>query len=75
MKKLLILAVLLAAFSTANASGDKKNNPMVAVTLGDGCVLVFADGIDTDECEAVVASPQSGKQFICDALVVCSRDD
>lgn len=80
LKALLILICCITLTLAVNAkesgggSGDKVNNPLNALNLEDGCVLVFADGIDKDQCEEVDSPSQSGQQFICSALYICERE-
>ena len=72
----ILLAMCISMFMmTARAEGGKKNNPLDAATLDDGCVLIFADGIDEEKCIETDSSTQSGHQFICQVLVVCDRED
>lgn len=75
MSKLLTTMFLSFLFASAYAGGDKVKNPMVAATLDDGCVLVFADGIDETQCEKVNIPTQSGQQYICEILAVCGREE
>lgn len=75
MKKLLVVVLAVFISTVAFAGGSKNNNPLESVTLGNDCVLVFADGIDEEQCTSVPSSPQSGQQFICEVLMVCSSDE
>lgn len=73
-KMKLFLTLILFLPLLVLAEGGKNKNPMESTTLEDGCVLVFADGIDEDECVDLGAPPQSGKQYICEVLMVCGSD-
>ena len=75
MKNLLVVLFFMLVTTLSFAEGGKNNNPLNAATLDDGCVLVFADGIDEEKCIEVDSPVQSGQQFICQVLVVCGTDD
>lgn len=73
MKYLVVVALLLMS-TIVTAEGSKNKNPLDSVTLTDGCVLVFATGVNEEQCTAVPSSPQSGSQSICEVLMICSSD-
>ena len=73
--KYLLAIVLLLMSAIVIAEGSKNKNPLDSVTLTDGCVLVFATGVDEEQCTAVPSPSQSGSQFICEVLMICGRDD
>ena len=73
--KYLLVVVLLLMSTIVIAEGSKNKNPLDAVNTDEGCVLIFATGVDEDQCTAVQSSPQSGSQFICEVLMVCGNDD
>ena len=72
--KYLLAVVLLLMSVIAAAEGSKNKNPLDAVNTDDGCVLVFATGVDEEQCTVIPSSPQSGSQYICEVLMICSSD-
>jgi hypothetical protein len=72
--KYALLLLLLLMCSIAMAGGDKVRsaNPII----GDGCIYQVPPGLDLDQCEAINATSQSGKDIVVyycdvDVVVIC----
>ena len=70
MNKYILLICLLIS-THALAGGDKNNNPVKSVEVGEDCVLVFADGLDKEKCEETIAPDQSQQAFLCEVVMIC----
>lgn len=70
------LLALALICGTAMAAGGKvrEANPII----GDGCIYQIPPGLDIEQCEAINATSQSGKEIVvyyCDVSVIVLCDE
>ena len=76
MKYTLLLTALICGIAMAAGGKVRDANPII----GDGCIYQIPPGLDIEQCEAINAISQSGKEIVvyyCNVsvIVLCDDDD
>jgi len=76
MRYAFLLTALICGIAMAAGGKVRDANPII----GDGCIYQFPPGLDVEQCEAINATSQSGKEIVvyyCDVavIVVCADDE